>query len=98
MQGNYVKLLRPQTRDLEKRDGRSSISSTTAHRISHHVRSPEPLMVNVRQTGGSPALLLTSIRVHSQLERIVGAGLRSADDPENLFRMNYNIPQRDKQG
>jgi hypothetical protein len=40
MQGNYVKLLRPQVRDLGKRDGRSSISSTTSHRISHHVRSP----------------------------------------------------------
>ena len=40
MQGNYVKLLHPQARDLGKRDGRSSNSGTTSHRISHHVRSP----------------------------------------------------------
>jgi hypothetical protein len=41
MQANYVKLLRSQGRDLVKRDGRTPISSTTSHEISHHVRSPE---------------------------------------------------------
>src|SRR6195256_6826685 len=62
MQGNYVKLLHPQVRDLGKRDGRGSVSGSsspqTSHRFSHHVRSPGIAAARCertdRDTGSSP--------------------------------------------